>query len=758
MTPDSANQALILGVNYVSNDDYVSLFLQKEDMVETILTTTLNWGEHYEEGTWRFRVHYRPGESIVIEAGRKDSALAVIGQTGMQDLPSAEYCGMMYAYTSSKDRLLWLDDLRIEATFTRDTLPPMLDQVYFRSRQCLEFRFNEDVFPKPGIQLTVNEFAGPDSLAVVDHSIIAWFSSPFLNEREYSFNLGGVSDRKGNIAKVSGLYTFFIPSRYDVVISEIMADPTPPVYLSENEYMEIYNRCMHDINLEGWTVTAGKRLFTLGKKTIPPGGFHILCAGEAAWLYPVDQCSPVFTSSSLTNSGQVIILRNHIGEVIDALRYSDSWYGDNFKSEGGWSLERVDNNFFCGDTQDWRASESPEGGTPGKVNSVAGQVADNTIPFVEHVIYDTAAHYRFAFNEPVSFAGTDSGEEILYSYNVLQSVVMTELTELFRDTLLVVVSPGTGNGLLPVSFKKGFSDCSGNFSLPADTFFLGCPVLPGFTDIIITEVLYSPFPGCSEFVELYNRSGKILTTGDLMIETSGDNAAGAAREFLSDADVLFPPGTFLVLTKEPVSLPVFYDVPDRSRLFLLPGMPSLGNSGGRVRLMLRSGGVIDEMHYDPRDHYSLISDDHGISLERMTLSAESGMTAPWHSASSLAGFATPGYRNSQFIDTPESISAFSVDKDVFTPDNNGIDDMAIFRFRFEKAGYTGTLRIFDPLGHIVRTVGMNELLGAEGFFTWDGRDDSGRLCSRGIYLAYFEAWHLSGRKKAFKKAVVLARR
>ena len=123
------------------------------------------------------------------------------------------------------------------------------------------------------------------------------------------------------------------------------------------------------------------------------------------------------------------------------------------------------------------------------------------------------------------------------------------------------------------------------------------PSKPSFTDIIITEVLYSPFPGCSEFVELYNRSEKIISLNDLSMLIKGDNSEASYCEYISEEDILFYPHTYLVLSPDPGSLSQYYDVPDCRTLFSFPGMPTLGNNGGTIRLTLRSAEVIDEMHY-----------------------------------------------------------------------------------------------------------------------------------------------------------------
>ncbi len=760
MTDDSENRALIFGVNYNGSDDFLNLYLQDGKHVELLCKTTFNWGEMAGADPWKFRISYHPDTPLVIETCRADTEFSVIGQVDMNGgiLPVSEYSGLMYAYTSSKDRLLTFDDLKISGTFTRDTIPPEYGSVYFQSRNDLEFRFNELVFPGPDFRMMISGNLTHDTLEFRENSIIAHFAEEFVNDRTYPFTMKDIVDRKGNVTAFSDSFTFFLPVRYDLIFSEIMADPSPPVYLPESEYLEIFNRSSHDVNLQDWTITAGNRKFVLGGKVIGGGGYHLICDESAGWLYPSGLCSPAFTSSSvLTNAGQLVVLRNRQGEIIDALKYSDTWYDYAFKSQGGWSLERVDNDYLCGSTPNWKASEALDGGTPGLPNSVAGETTDNDDPFIESVICDSSGYFRLVFSEPVYFPA-DATARILTPLSLNDPDLTSVLSELFHDTLSVVLPPETDNGPFPVRFGSEFYDCSGNSSFPRDTFLLGIPARTALTDIIITEVLYSPFPGCAEFVELYNRSAKILSLGDLSLIVKGDDSAdGIEGVFLSDDDLLFYPGCYIVLSPDPESLTYFYEVPDRRTLFRLPGIHALGNNGGTVKLTNRSGTVIDEMHYGPDDQYALLTDDHGISLERMTLDSETGLTAPWHSASSLSGFATPGYRNSQYLGTLPASTSFSADRDIFSPDNDGIDDVAVFRFHLDREGYIGTFLIFDASGRIVRTLGVNELLGPDGMFTWDGRDDGGRLCVIGIYLGYFEVYHLSGRKKSYKQTVVLAK-
>ncbi len=757
MAPDRENRALVFGVNYVSSDDLLKLYLQQGTTVETLCTTSFNWEEMARDSAWRLRIIYRPEAATLIEICGAGGEFVQIGsmQTPQLILPGMEFSGILYNYTSSKDRLLWFDDLKITADFTRDTVPPALENIRFSSGNSLTFLFNEDIMAAPEVSVVVNENPA-DSLVTEGRSLQAFFHEEFRNDDSCHYVLRNIPDLKGNVSVISGSFVFFIPARYDMIISEIMADPSPPVYLPEGEYVEIFNRSVHGISLEGWSLGAGSRIFTADSKIVPAGGYHIFCAEKDGWLFPPALSSPVFTSSSvLTNEGQTLVLRNQQGVIIDAVHYISGWYADDFKTEGGWSLERIDMDYLCGSTVNWKASESPDGGTPGQPNSVAGIVSDTRDPFIKHVIFDTAGCFRMVFSEPVILQKEDK-DIILVPVPGNGTGAVAWLSGLFGDTLYVEIT-GKGDPAV-VTLGTGFSDCSGNMVISKDTLLFGKPVKPGPSDIIINEVLYAPFAGCPEFIELFNRSGALISLSDLILFIAGDDAAGAPKSaFIAEDHFLFPPGSYLVLSPDPSILQGYYDIPDEGALFKMSGMPSLGNDGATIRLTLRSGEIIDEMHYSPADQYAMISDDQGISLERMSTGPENGLAAPWHSASSLAGFATPGYSNSQLLTEATSVSSFVVENKVFTPDNDGRADVAVFRFHFEREGYVGTFRIFDPTGRIIRTIGVNELLGPEGFFTWDGRNEDGVPCAMGIYLGYLEVYHLSGRKKVFRETVVLAR-
>ena len=66
--------------------------------------------------------------------------------------------------------------------------------------------------------------------------------------------------------------------------------------------------------------------------------------------------------------------------LIHAIQYEKSWFGNELKASGGWSLEMIDENNPCTGKLNWTASGSPNGGTPGSVNSMVAANPDEQAP------------------------------------------------------------------------------------------------------------------------------------------------------------------------------------------------------------------------------------------------------------------------------------------------------------------------------------------------------------------------------------------
>jgi len=175
------------------------------------------------------------------------------------------------------------------------------------------------------------------------------FQTAFELGEIYSLTINNLTDLSGNQMQETAIdFSYYEARPTDVVINEIMADPTPVVGLPEWEYIELYNNTNLRISLDGWKllIGAGERL--IGRIEIAPNGFVIL--GHQDAQAEVQPFGPFFGFSSfqLANSGAGLRLLNNFGIEISSVSYTDAWYRDSNKKEGGWSLEQIDPENPCG--------------------------------------------------------------------------------------------------------------------------------------------------------------------------------------------------------------------------------------------------------------------------------------------------------------------------------------------------------------------------------------------------------------------------
>ncbi len=95
---------------------------------------------------------------------------------------------------------------------------------------------------------------------------------------------------------------------------------------------------------------------------------------------------------------------------------------------------------------------------------------------------------------------------------------------------------------------------------------------------------------------------------------------------------------------------------------------------------------------------------------------------------------------------------------VFSPDNDGVDDIATIQYKIDAPGYVANITIFDAAGRAVRNLVRNGILGLSGYWNWDGLDDKGKKLPVGTYVIFSEIFNLEGKKDRFKNTVVLARK
>ena len=128
------------------------------------------------------------------------------------------------------------------------------------------------------------------------------------------------------------------PARGDIIINEFFADPSPSIGLPEQEFIELYNKSNKIFNLDGWKIHDASSSGTINQKWIMPNEYVVLCANADTALF--SNSVGVTSFPSLNNTSDQIILK--LGNlVLDSINYTDDWYKDENKKNGGYSIEPI---------------------------------------------------------------------------------------------------------------------------------------------------------------------------------------------------------------------------------------------------------------------------------------------------------------------------------------------------------------------------------------------------------------------------------
>lgn len=258
-------------------------------------------------------------------------------------------------------------------------------------------------------------------------------------------------------------------------------------------------------------------------------------------------------------------------------------------------------------------------------------------------------------------------------------------------------------------------------------------------DIIINELLPEPFVDGSEYIELYNRSEQELSLKDVCISTRKSDGSLNTRYPLEAYPQTLQAGDYLLLTKSIEGVENFYSLP-ASLNWLECKLPVLSNTGSTVVLYRGEGEIIiDEVSYSPKWHAPTVKNKKGVALERKDPDKDSQNADNWTSATSSAGFGTPGLENSQYLNGETETDSEEIDDPIYQP--TGTFQIP---YRLNQSGYMARGWIFDLSGRKVALIADNTSLGTQGYLEWNGKGRDGSPVNTGIYIIYLELWHPGG--------------
>jgi hypothetical protein len=253
--------------------------------------------------------------------------------------------------------------------------------------------------------------------------------------------------------------------------------------------------------------------------------------------------------------------------------------------------------------------------------------------------------------------------------------------------------------------------------------------------------MYDPEEGMPEFVEIVLTANRFCDLRDLALHVENKDDPPGQPVPLSNHSRLMVPGSYLVLCQSVEHLRDAYHLDRSGQWVELSEMKKLPGREGTIYLTDRAGNVIDRADYSEEMHAEILSDTRGISLERISPDRLGIDPENWHSAASLQGFATPGRENSQAMGETETTKRLEVFPSVFSPDNDGYEDLLQIVVSNGQPGWVITVWLTDLQGHPLRTLANNHLAGPSVRYTWDGRREGGSMLSSGLYVVHARAYH-----------------
>jgi hypothetical protein len=522
--------------------------------------------------------------------------------------------------------------------------------------------------------------------------------------------------------------------RETVRMTEIMYDPPA----NQPEWIEIFNPQAYPLSLADWVLQDEdeNRGVISSRAIIPALGYLVLAksAAVADTFHIVDSLVVVLKSfPSLNNDGDVVLLRDFSGAVIDSAAYETNWGDDGISAEKIWyERENVKAN--------WRPSQDPRGGTPAAVNSVSPREIDLAAIRLQfepvkpragadvHLTASVRNDGRRAVERfTVSFAHDRNQDNEIQTGEEIGGVTVTQSIASEDSMMVSQLWPQP-----PPGKHRVLAVVSAPLDAVASNNRISTELLVGYNSrsVVINEIYYHPLSGEVEWVEFYNRSNQAV---DLSAWRWRDETA-ISPVTLPDSSVVLAPGEFVLLAENRNVA----HVDPSARIIVLKNWLALNDTRETLVLADFHGNVQDSLSFS--QHWG---GDDGVSLELINPNLASTDSSNWSSCVE-ATRSTPGRRNSIFTEFVPKQATLTVSPQVFSPDNDGHDDVALIQFQVPATTATAHLKIYDIRGRLIHQLLNNAPVGASHVVVWNGYIEPKQPVPTGIYILYLQAIKATG--------------
>jgi len=557
----------------------------------------------------------------------------------------SQYFGIVSQFTKTRADKFFFDNIKVEGDSFQDKSPPQFLGKEVISNKKLQLNFSEPLDDNTAFKVEnylLNGTVNPAKAALGTNDktkVQLVFDVPFENGRLNSLLVTGIEDSVGN--KTDSLRFEFIyfqqevASPNDVVINEIMQDPSPALQLPEIEYLELYNRSNKTFSLKDWTLSDSRSSTNLDSIILFPNEYLILCpAGGIEEFEPFGKVLGVRNWPTLNNNLDSLSLKSKRDILIYEIAYSRAWFEDEEKENGGYSLEQINPASLCAEQGfNWTGSQDEDGGTPGRVNSVLSEAPLEPLNLLT-LSLKSDLELQLVFNQPI-----DSNSLNKENIQINNGLKIASVTAEAPTEASIIFQKPIVPGIIYAIRLKMIEDCDHNFKVSFENYF-GRGELPEFNDLIITEIMSTPVPSVGlpevEYLELFNSSDKLLNLDRIKLSdrTSQTSISGG----------MLKPGDFLILT----STGGVEELQSFGNVLGVSNWPGLNKTNDAITLQDSTGNIIFNVEYDDSWYDYADKKEGGYALEMIdptSLCADHNFN--WTGSGDLNG-GTPGKINSVF--------------------------------------------------------------------------------------------------------------
>lgn len=705
-----------------------------------------------ENSSWQLDFYRSDSGSVCIQANDPKAGLHQIIATQIHEFAPIRFGIRVRQSTAGFFKKHVFDNLYLGPVL-RDTSAPAIIAHHLVNKSELILEFDEaidTVISKPKCSHQSKNI--PARFLSVHTLSINLSEAELINNSNPELHLYGIRDPAGN--NLDSVFRFHylygetaIPGQ--IRITEVFPDPAPSIGLPNAEFIELTNLSTEFLELGNLTISDPGTTATLGSYILPPNQSVILCRLADSALY--DKFGPVLALKSwpaLNNDSDSLSIYTQDSKLIDKLEYDLDRFSNHWKYEGGWTFEPAHHELLCLGFGGWTFSESSTGGTPGKYIPSVKAFKPEPFRLVRHEALADSSIVLY-FNSPV-----ESNWESIEIQSKTGDVLPEEIR--FDEKTLTLSLPfQMDSGVCYTLSLKTITDCIGR---TLDTSFAtGFPVSIGPNDVILSEILFNPPTGGSDFIEIYNQSDRLLGVSGLYVFSRDSTGELSHYKALSAGRELLPPKSFIAFSSDPEWVKNHYHPPRDAQIRLSKTLPTLPDQSGNVGLASTDATQLDFLVYTDDMHSFLLHSRDGVSLERSFSPHAHNFPPIWKSASYSVGYATPGYQNSRSLGGKAEVR-FEFYPKQFSPNNDGTDDyLEIHWVHPERSEAALYIQIFDRPGNFLTSIRNGEIASETDVSTWDGSLPDGTQLPAGDYIVWAMARLSDGRVIRDKAAVVLIR-